>query len=396
MSLFKNILATMIILVSSFVYAEGGSETWVKMYRRSGTTQIKQSVMLNIVKLDDKSIIPFLEQILMEDIIAELSNKRSVNEEQAYIELAKLVIRELGDLKAADSAPLVFQVYLNHGDALLQSECITSLGNMRATQYVDDIAYILHTKNQRPLEGTNSSDNIDHENRVAFAAISALDRFKHIDGYSPVFFASIGWYNQRVRHFADKVLLTIIDNPVDALVPILVNGDFKSKEKAITQVDKCKAPAEDKIIAAREGLIQGHDNIPETIREGIVLTSLRKKAMDVTRKNNSNNISDIPYLVKSLKNGVDLEERILAMKALAVNKSDKAIEVLSATLLEYNDRNASGFGINYLEEDVVRELIDTLGTCGSSNAEFVLTSVMFSGYPDGIVRKAKKALKELQ
>lgn len=391
----KRIYIITLLLLSMILSSQDKADLYSRMYYRTNKPELKYSVMLNIVSLDDRGIIPLLEKILSEDIVANLHTKRTVHDESGFIELSKLVIKKLGDLKATNSASDIYEVYLNNRDPLLQAECLLSLGNMRAVDYIDEISYILHTKNQRPLVGAYTSFEIASESKVAFAAISALDRFRDIDGYSPVLFASIGWYNQRVRNYADKVLLTITENPIDALIPIIVNGDLDSKEKAITEVSECNAPASDKIIAAREALKQGHDNDAVTIQDKMILTSIRKKALYTTWSNRSNAPEDIPYLTKSLRKGVDLEESIYAIKALSINSSEGALEAIISALQEYNTRYVDGIRINYLEEDIIRELIDTLGDVGDKRAEIALTEVLFSGYPDGLVRKAKAALKKL-
>lgn len=389
----KNLFLTILLISSSLIYGGDRSEVWSRMYKRAFTPQLKYSVMLNIVELNDRGLIPLLEQILAEDIVANIDNKRTINEEKEFIDLTKLVVKELGELKAKGSASLVYQIYENIEDPLLKADCLIALGEMRATDYVTEIAYILHTKNLRPVEGTGT--NTEFESKVAYGAISALDRFRNIEGYSPVFFASIGWYQDRVKLFADKVLVTIVENPIDALIPILVEGDFKSKEKAMIEVDKCKAPVADKIKASREALKQGHDNVAQTIQDGLVLTSIRKKAIESLYKNNSSSPEDVYYLNMSLENGVDLVEKIYAIRTLSLNNSEDAIDALIKALQNFNDRNISGVGISYSDEDLVREIIDALGDSGNPQAQAVLTEVEFSNYPNAIIRKAKEALKKL-
>lgn len=396
MKITKTILLCLLFFsIPLSLFSDDTTDMWIKMYERTENPKLKYSVMLNIAALDDRATIPLLEKILVEDIAANLANKRSVSEEKNYIELSKLVIKKLGDFKAVDTAEYIYQVFLNNPDPLLKAECLMALGNMRATEYVDEVSAILDSRNRRPLSGAYSSFETQSESKIAYAAISALDKFGHVDGYSPVFFASIGWYDQRVRNYADKVLLTIIENPIDALIPIIKNGDLESKEKAITEVGECSAPREDKIVAAREALKQGHVNDVDTITGRTILTSIRKKAIYTTWLNRSNKAEDIPYLRDSLENWADLEEAIYSMKALSVNSSEGALDVIISVLHNFNDRYVSGIRINYLEEDVIRSLIETLGEVGDIRAKIVLTEVLYSGYPGGITRKAKEALKKL-
>ncbi len=382
-----------LILSFTNVFAGDRAEVWSRMYKRSVSSELKFSVMLNIVELNDRGMIPLLEEILSEDIIANLNNKRGVTDEQDFIELTKLVVKELGELKSKSSAPLVYTIVKETADPLLKADAIIALGNMRADKYIDDISFILKSNNSRPIKGSNS--DIEAEAKVSYGCIAALDRFRNIEGYSSVFFASVGWYNQRVRYFADKVLKTIVENPIEALIPILVEGSFADKEKAINEVSLCKAPSLDKIRAAREGLRQGLDNVPGSIQEGMTLTTIRKNSIKVLYSSKSSSVEDVYFLTQSVTKGADLEEKIYGIRTLGLNGSDEAIESLSKVLDEFNQRNIDGIGVTYAEEDVVREIITTLGNSGNSLAKAILTEVQFSGYPNGIVKRAKEALKKL-
>lgn len=389
----KFILVLLLLSMTFQGFASDRSEVWSRMYKRSVLPELKYSVMLNIVELNDRGMIPLLEEILTEDIIANLDNKRSVNEERAFIELTKLVVKELGELKSKSSAALVYNIAIETDDALLKADAIISLGNMRAEAYLNDIAFILRNINMRPVEG--QTVELENQAKISYASIAALDRFRNIEGYSPVFFASVGWYDQRVRAFADKVLKTIVVNPTEALIPIIVDGSFKEKEKAVLELAACSAPADDKATAAREAMRQGFDNIAETIQDGMVLTSIRKNAIKVMYAAKSSNIDDVYYLSQSVRSGSDLEEKIYAIRTLGLNGSDEAIDALSTILSDFNERSISGLDISYTDEDIIKELIQTLGKSGNNIASGVLTEVQFSGHSNGIIREAKASLKLL-
>ncbi|MBN2617328.1 MAG: hypothetical protein JXR64_03325 [Spirochaetales bacterium] len=389
----KIILSVFFTLMFVNVFAGDRSEVWSRMYRRSTTPELKFSIMMNIVELNDRGMIPLLEEILTEDIIANLNNKRGVTAEQNFIELTKLVVRELGELKSKNSAPLIYTIVKETNDPLLKADAIIALGNIRATEYVDDISFILRNINMRPVKG--KSAELEAEAKVSYGAIAALDRFRDIKGYNSVFFASIGWYDQRVRFFADKVLKTIVENPIEALIPIIVDGSFTEKEKAIYEVANCKAPANDKVTAAREALRQGFDNVPNTIQEGMTLTKLRKAAIKVMYASKSSNIDDVYYLSQSVRNGADLEEKIYAIRTLGINGSDDAISALGVILSDFNEKKMSGLDISYTDEDIIREIIITLGNSGNPIASPAITEVQFSGHSSGIIKVAKEALNKL-
>lgn len=391
----KYLIFSVFVLTITFQGFSGDkAEVWSRLYSRSFTPELKYSVMLNIVELNDRGLIPLLEKVLAEDINAKFDDNRSITEEQDFVKFTKLVVKELGELKSKSSAPLVYEVLLNASDSLLKAEAIIALGNMRADNYVDDIALVLRNINLRPVKG--KSAELEEEAKIAYGSIVALDKFKSIDGYSSVFFASIGWYDKRVKDFADKVLKTMVENPINALIPIISNGTFSEKDKAMDEVTACNAPATDKALAAREAIKQGLDNVADTIQDGMILTSLRKKGIKTLYASKSKDIEDVYYLTQSVKNGTDLEEKIYAIRTLGFNKSDEAVESLIKLLSDFNERSISGIDITYAEQNIIKELITTLGATGNNNANGVLTEVQFSGYSAGIIRSAKDALSKLK
>lgn len=391
----KYLIISVLILTVSFQGFSGdSSEVWSRMYKRSVQAELKYSVMLSIVELNDRAMVPLLEEILTDDIIANLSNKRTITENKDFNSLTTLIVRELGELKAKDSASLVYTIVKEADDPLLVAEAIIALGNMRAKAYLDDIAFILRNNNMITVQGQSSE--LEAKAKVSYSCIIALDRFRNIEGYSPVFFASIGWYDQRVRYYADKVLKTIVENPIEALIPIIIDGSFKEKEKAIIEVAECNATDEDKSSAAREAMKQGLENVAKTIQEGMVLTSVRKNAIKVLYTAKSSNSEDVPYLIESVKIGTDLEEKIYAIRTLGINKSEDAIDALISRLEHFNERSSNGFDISYSEESVIKELVSTLGSTGNESARGVLTEVKFAGYSVGIRRAGVAALEELK
>lgn len=385
---------TLLLIISLGLYAGDRSEVWARMYRRSFSQELKYSVMLNIVELNDRDMIPLLEEILANDIIANLDNKRGVTDEKKFIDLTKLVIKELGELKAKSSAPLVYNIAIETEDPLLKADAIIALGNMRADNYVNDIAFILRNINMRPVKG--KSAELEAESKVAYGCVAALDRFRSIEGYPSVFFASVGWYDQRVRFFADKVLKTIVENPIDALIPIIKDGTYTEKLKAINEVAACSAPAVDKSTAAREALGQGFVHVPETIQQGMTLTTIRKNSIKVLYSSKSSHEDDVYLLSQSVRSGSDLEEKVYGIRTLGLNGTDVAIDALANILSDFNERSINGLDISYAEQDVIREIIKTLGDSGNPLASGVLTEVQFSGHDNGIVRVAKEALSKLK
>jgi len=128
----KRLFLFTIILLSTQLFAGDRSEVWSRMYKRSVSQELKLSVMLNIVELNDRGMIPLLEEIL-------------------------------------NSAALVYNIVKETKDPLLKADAIMALGNMRADDYINDIAFILKSLNMRPTQGAKS--DIDAEAKVAYGSL---------------------------------------------------------------------------------------------------------------------------------------------------------------------------------------------------------------------------------
>lgn len=379
----------LLLFFSNTLFATEVGEVWSRLYRRSTSRDLKFTIMLNIIELNDRGLIPLLTEILSDDIIGDLNNKRTVTEEKNFNELAKLVIRELGELKAKSSAAFIYDIVLNAKEPLLVAEAILALGNMRAVEYVDDIAFILRNRNMRPGEDTQA------EEKIAYACILALDRFKSIEGYSSTFFASIGWYSKRLKVPAAKAIRNMVDDPIEALIPIIDEGTYDDKNYAMEEVKACKAPPENKAKAARVALEEGLAHVPDNIRDDMKLGKLRVSSILLLINTGSKDVEDVKLFNGVIERNYDLTEVLYAINALGRNGGDEAVAILSKRLKDFNQKMVDGFGLTYTEVDIIEELINSLGKSGNPNAKGVLTEAQFSGYTKALQRKIKSALQEL-
>lgn len=388
--IFLITILTNTVLLSSL----GGTDLWSKRYNRSETFSKKTSIVLEILEQNDSSLYSILSDALRLDIIPNLHNEKSLNDESEYIDLARTIVYNLGKLGIKETAGDMYELYQNHSNPYLKAQCLTALGTMGMDEYTENILYILEQQNSRSIEGFSASVDQYNESIIAYAAIYALDQLGAESAYNTILKSTLSWYPDRVTEFALEVLERLTDEPTKQLIQLLESGDLKSKEAAINQIYICKDSDSNKIMGARKALEQGFISREDTADEQTILLEIRKKALLTYIKYGSDE-NDIYYISESLKNGDDLAEKIFAIQALRFNKSGESTLTLSKILMDYNFKNFNSFGLTIEEQDVVRELMDTLGLKGDINGYDALLESTLSNYTPGIVKHANKALEML-
>ena len=168
--------------------ADVNTEVWSRLYNRVDSMQQKYVIMQSVVENHHREIIPVLQNALQE-LNLEAETVKGTTQKSIQASLMKLIMKELGNLKAVESAEDVYTTLNDAEDVFLKGEAILALGNMRAIEYTDEIGLILRNINFLP------SSDARRDEITAYACVLALGRLRQVEGYRPVFFASIGWYS---------------------------------------------------------------------------------------------------------------------------------------------------------------------------------------------------------
>ena len=135
---------SVMLLLPAAVFADEVTEVWAQIYNQTHTLHQKYEIMLSIVELDNRDAVPVLMGALEE-----------VNQMKLYLDekdmviqnnLKTLIINELGDLRAAEAAPLIYRVMRETKDPYLKGEALIALGETGARRYAENIALILRNK----------------------------------------------------------------------------------------------------------------------------------------------------------------------------------------------------------------------------------------------------------
>ncbi len=388
----RRIVATaLLIVLAGTLYGERGA-VWSRLYRRAETLEDKLEILTTATANPTEDMIPMLVGALDELNVGrrQLSN---TTERQLHTRLTMLAVKKIGELGVTEASDMVYDVVENADDPVLKGEAILALGRIGALDYADDVALILRNLNLNYQ--TRQRDRAVET--IAYACVLALERFKDPAGFSPLFFASIGWYSPAsgVRSKAEEVMQTLIDDPSDVLGDIVRSeSDFSVKLEALEAEDQSTAPAGNKVEVAAEALRQGMIHDPRDVSQANTLSRLRLLAMEMLIEYEATSERAIPRLKELLYGSFDINERITAILVLGSMGTEEAVSVLIEFLGIQNDRQSSG--VTPADYRIIRTTIAVLGQVGDDRAFEELTAVGFSDWPSSIERAAEEAIEKLE
>jgi len=376
--------------MSLFLSAGDASEVWGRLYDRVDTLEQKYSIMQKIVQLDDPSMELTLTLALSQLVEGDLYNKHTGSTQDLWSDLTKMIIRELGDYKAQDAAPVVY-IVMRDFSGLLKAEAMIALGSMQAVEYADEMSTVLRNLN------FNVQEDKDTAEKEAFGAVMGLNRMGEMVGFEPVFYAHVGWYSRRIKEVAAQTLTEMVEDPTEEIMKILETASYEDKLVALDVENRSSASAENKIRTAVYALELGVSLQGADITENQQLAELRIAAMNILIENEASDESTISMLDRAYTEAPSLEEQLSSVLALAVNGSDAAVTKLIEYLEYFNERQASGLSPNNQEQQLIRQILYGLGISGNGELAMpALSAVEIFNYSNSINRSAKTALENYQ
>ncbi len=382
-------LITLIIMpaVPGAVLSDEVSDVWTKAYQQTARLNQKYEMMQNIVELDNRDMIPLLIQAL-EDLNTQ-HFKLSKNKTALQKELKILIIKELGELKAGEAAPVIYMAMKGTRDPYLKKDAIIALGKTGAKSYVPEIAKIL--QNLSLYRG----DSVLAEDSIAYGCILALEMLKEPEGYRPVFFASLAGFSQKVTEMAERALPNIVEDPSEILKEIIINeSSLKIKLEALKTAKRSGAPDENKIEVASEALNQSLSISTSNVGEQTTLGEMRRMAMEMFIAYEADEKEAVPLIEKTLYMNVHDSEKVLVLEVLRVMSNDDAANALNRFLAHQIDREIAG--VSARDNRMIIATIRAMGNANCNVGTQDLARVQYAGYPPTVVREVEKALKSLE
>lgn len=381
-------LAVALMAAAALTFASEELDVYAMMYRSSISVAERYAVLRNIAeaKLSDAGS---LYAEALSKLLLEQPTLRGIAEKDAADAQARLLANLLGESKYAASAGDLWRVVQNFDNPLVKADALIAIGQTRSADLLPQVLKTLSELNIQPTADREAGE------KIAYGAVIALEKYRSIEGYAPVFFTETGWYSKRVKDQAAKTLPLIVDDPSEALIAIMRSGDYSVKLSALGKSEGSKAAAPAKASVALAALEEGWKAATNDMKERIVLSQLRKKAIDMLIKNGSSAVSAVPLLERSFKEGIDTEERIAAVNALSRNKSDEAARALASFLMTFNGKRRAG-DITQEDERIVRVVIPAIGANGNVLGRPALQAVEFQDWTNAVKVLAAESLKKIQ
>lgn len=385
-----------LLFVAAAMPANEVSAVWTRLFRRASTLSQKSNIMANIVEQHNRDMIPVLMEALEEQVGA-LENSGDVTAMLNTAEYTKMVVKELGRLKASDAAPYLWQIAEAVDEPFLKGEAIIALGKVGARQYTAPLNMMLRNIN---FNFGNIQDQRKDE-IVAFSLVMALERLKQAESYSPLFFASTGWYSSRsgVRSKAGEAMLNILDDPTEQLAGIIVESKaYDIKLAALSAGGESGASEDNKaalaVLALREGLQSSALNPTEKAQ----LKSLRVKALNILEVLSVKPEEAVQYMDRMLNlyrtdRLYDIDEMVDLFETFGTFSSDESVNAQTAFLAYLTDRKESG---RIIDLRISKSSVIAIGNTGNPLGFEELSNVQYSdSWENSVKREAKNAISKL-
>jgi len=323
-------------------------------------------------------------------LISEYKNIKDATQKNAADEQAMLLSALLGAEKYTQAASDLWLVVDGFSAPLVKAEALMALGKIRATNYLPQVIRVLESVNAAP-----TTDRLNGE-RIAFGAIISLEKYGDPTGYLPVFFASTGWYSDRIKSQAVKSLPLISDDPTPFMLQVVRGSgyDYPAKYGALRTIAAAKVDDKNKADVAVAALAEGWRSATNDVQLRATLAEMRKMAIPMIARYKTDDESVYPLLERSYNLG-DLDEKYAAIRALGLLGTEEAARRLAGFLLDLNAKSRSG-NIRQDDERIVREVIPALGRTGRSEGREALTMVSASSWTPAVQALANDALRRLR
>ncbi len=388
-------LIAMALLATPLLALDDKAVVWEKIYRDANTDSQRIAVLLKIMEFQDREFVPILNQGLEQLVTGGIETGTVAARNDKNL-LARLLVRELGDLKSPEAGELVFRVYTDATESVLRGEAAVALGKIRAAEYAPRLALDLSSINTGPKPSIARDQEI-----IALGLVQGLNAMRAPEGYEAVFLASLGWYpsSSRVKETAKDATLTMVDDPGERLAKILEeNPSIEIKTIALETELASKAPAESKIAFARKALRVGIDRVthdPATRAAVIKMRTTATVGLTALRDNSGETVPLYLEVIKmDRKNDETLDETLKTYVALGVNGSDPAAEYLASRLSEYNELERSKANTPR-DKSLIRQIVASMAMSKNPKVRGSLDAAQFIDYDANILRLVKDALTKV-
>jgi hypothetical protein len=169
-----------------------------------------------------------------------------------------------------------------------------------------------------------------------------------------------------------------------------------TKLMALTNMEASRASSDQsKSSVALAALTAGWNVNTSNTRQQRDLATMRKTAIDMIGRYKTSDSTVYQQLVNSYERGIDLEEKLAAIKTLEALKTDDAAAKMNGFLSDLNKEQKAG-ALRAEGNNLVRALIPAIGAVGKSSSQAELKLVAASNWPSAVNTLAQDALRQLR
>jgi hypothetical protein len=388
----KRYIVSVLLLAAAMTgFADSGElDVYTYLYDGAATVTDQLGILQGVAELDISGAGDFYARALTR-IVREYPTIRDTIEKEAADNAAILLSQCLGEEKHTAAAGDLWRVVEAFSNPLVKAEALMALGKMRATAFLPQVIQTLSDLNTRP-----AADRLAGE-RIAFGAIIALEKYQDVLGYLPVFFASTGWYSERIKQQANASLPIILADPSEPLSSVIRGSGYPYTTKflALQTIENSNVSNESKAAIALTALTEGWRASTNDVRLRMDLASMRKQSINMIRSYGTSDAAVYPLLERSYKEGIDTEERLNAIATLSTLGTEDAARLLSSFLMIINGKLQSGT-LTQVDEQMVRAIIPALGATGQAIARPALRSVQALDWTNAVKNLATEALTNIR
>ena len=402
------IIALLLSLTGMTIFAQSRELSYYEAeYNRQDATFYDRLEVLETVRGMGLTGIGEFYHNALKLLITKLPDIKTMEEKEIAENSARLLCQVLGDEKYTEAGPEIwllvpfFDVVNDVNNGFVMQDALIALGQINAKDFLPNIVLALDDLNTRETPDVESKRRIQ---RAVAGTISALENLHEIEGFRPLFFASIGWYDPFIKDLASAALLTVVDDPAESIIEIIQNTSNNPdvKYEAWREMLLTNAPETSKAKVAAVAIATGWSYSTSVQQYQRSLREMRKSAIDIIKAWGIQDDSVYANLEKSYTNNFvntqpDYDEIRKALDTLAVIKTDEAVDILFKFLDELHARRRSGPWGNK-ERQLFQWLLPNIGVTGTKSVlvQNLLTTIQRSDdYTGTEQRWARDALREL-
>ena len=351
---------------------------YIEDYNRPGATIFNRLAVLEAVRDANLTGIGEFYHNSLKSLLSRLPDLRTRDERVAADNSARIIAQGLASEQYIEAAQDLwflaqnFDVIRDINDGLVMHDALVALGQIGAMNFVPHIALRLETFN---VDQTSDVMTRQRVQRAVLGAIAALETLKAPEGFGPVFFASIAWYDAAVRTTASVALSNIMEDPEQIISGIIrdPSNNPRVKYEAWREMLRTRAPNSSKAKVAAVALATGWTYTTNNLEQQRFLKDLRLSAIDTIRIMGASDDSVYADLSRSYRNNYisvipDYDEIRGTLAALSALGSDNGANLLLGFLRELHYRRRNGpWGAK--ERQVLQMLLPALGASGVQSLE---------------------------